>query len=101
VPIVGDGRGARQGLVHLPPALGARAREDRSFEVVSASDVPIEGPKAIPRPLTIPEIHEYAQLYAIAARNAVHHAGFDGVEIHGASRFLIYLSIYPRLAHLS
>jgi NADPH2 dehydrogenase len=34
------------------------------------------------------EIKEYVQLYATAASNAVHIAGFDGVEIHGANGFL-------------
>lgn len=42
-----------------------------------------------PRPLTVPEIEEYVQLYATAAKNAVHGAGFDGVEIHGANGYLI------------
>lgn len=34
------------------------------------------------------EVKEYIQLYAIAAKNAIH-AGFDGVEIHGANGYLI------------
>lgn len=62
-------------------------REDPTFEVVSASDVPIKGSKSIPRPLSVPEIQDYVQLYATAARNAVHGAGFDGVEIHGECLF--------------
>lgn len=32
---------------------------------------------------------EYVQLYAQAASNAVHGAGFDGVEIHGANGYLV------------
>lgn len=38
---------------------------------------------------TILEVKEFVQLYATAAANAVHRAGFDGVEIHGANGFLI------------
>jgi NADPH2 dehydrogenase len=60
-------------------------RDSPSFDVVSASDIPITGSKVIPRPLTGPEVQEYVRLYATAARNAVHRAGFDGVEVHGAS----------------
>ena len=37
----------------------------------------------------MPEIKEYVQSYATAAANAVHGAGFDGVEIHGANGYLI------------
>lgn len=41
------------------------------------------------RPLTIPEIKEYVKLYGTAASNAVHKAGFDGVEIHNANGYLL------------
>jgi NADPH2 dehydrogenase len=49
----------------------------------------LEGKDYDPRPLTIPEIKEYVDLYAKAASNAVHGAGFDGVEVHGANGYLI------------
>ncbi|KAJ7439987.1 NADH:flavin oxidoreductase/NADH oxidase [Mycena latifolia] len=55
---------------------------------VSASGVPLNGGPA-PRPLTIAEIQEYVKLYATAASNAVHKAGFDGVEIHSVNGFLL------------
>ncbi|KAK7442714.1 hypothetical protein VKT23_015960 [Stygiomarasmius scandens] len=64
------------------------AKEDPSYDVVSASDVPLTD-RPNPRPLTIPEIKEYSTLYATAASNAVHKAGFDGVEIHGANGYLL------------
>lgn len=35
------------------------------------------------------EIEEYVQWYATAAQNAVHKAGFDGVEITAANGYLI------------
>ncbi|KAJ7146484.1 putative NADPH2 dehydrogenase chain OYE2 [Mycena epipterygia] len=66
-----------------------------NLPLVSASDIPIPGrPK--PRALTIEEIQEYIQLYATAASNAVHKAGFDGVEIHSANGFLLDQFLHDR-----
>ncbi|KAJ4481346.1 hypothetical protein C8R41DRAFT_771089 [Lentinula lateritia] len=62
------------------------------YPFVSASDIPIPGgedPENKPRPLSKDEIKEYVKFYATAAHNAVHKAGFDGVEIHGANGYLI------------
>ncbi|KAJ7903446.1 NADH:flavin oxidoreductase/NADH oxidase [Mycena olivaceomarginata] len=42
----------------------------------------------VPREMTVDEIKEYSQLFAAAASNAVHKAGFDGVEVHGANGYL-------------
>ena len=57
---------------------------------VGASDIPLRGrDHKPPTALTIPEIKEYAQLHATAAINAVHKAGFDGVEINCAMGFLL------------
>ncbi|KAJ3546905.1 hypothetical protein NM688_g5465 [Phlebia brevispora] len=59
------------------------------YPLVSASDVKTSSATVAPRPLTIPEIQEYVQLYATAAYNAVYRAGFDGVEVHGANGCLV------------
>lgn len=56
---------------------------------VSASDVQLPGYPNPPRPLTKVEMQEYVQLYSTAASNAVHKAGFDGVEIHVANGYLL------------
>jgi NADPH2 dehydrogenase len=78
----------------------ALIKEDPRFEIVSASDVPLPNdhispnspPRSKqsppPRPLTIPEIHEHIEMFAIAAKNAIK-TGFDGVEIHGAHGYII------------
>ncbi|KAF7317503.1 Nadh:flavin oxidoreductase nadh oxidase [Mycena kentingensis (nom. inval.)] len=88
-------------------ALGRTANPDYlaadGLPFVSASDVPM-GPEVLPyvpntapakpseapspRPLTVAEIKGYVAAYATAAHNAVHRAGFDGVEIHGANGYL-------------
>ncbi|KAJ6509098.1 hypothetical protein DFH09DRAFT_274872 [Mycena vulgaris] len=63
--------------------------EDPSFPYVSASDVPLTGMSGPPpRPLTIPEIKEYVELYVQAAKNAME-AGFDGVEVHSANGYFL------------
>ncbi|KAJ6527907.1 hypothetical protein DFH09DRAFT_1186436 [Mycena vulgaris] len=79
-------------------ALGRAARpsdlkaEDPSLPYVSASDIPLRERRTTeirPRPLSVSEIQEYSKLYATAASNAVHRAGFDGVEIHSANGYLL------------
>ncbi|GLB40852.1 putative nadh flavin oxidoreductase nadh oxidase [Lyophyllum shimeji] len=66
------------------------ASEGVNLPYVSASALPLlEQNSATPRALTIAEIEEYVELYAAAAHNAVHRAGFDGVEVHGANGYLI------------
>ncbi|EJD49120.1 NADH:flavin oxidoreductase/NADH oxidase family protein [Auricularia subglabra TFB-10046 SS5] len=58
-------------------------------DVVSASDIRVDDEHAVPRPLTVKEIDDYVSWFARAAKNAVEGAGFDGVELHGASGYLI------------
>ena len=63
-----------------------------SLPHVAPSPIPLSSQAAdspAPRELTVSEIKEYVALYAQAAKNAVHKAGFDGVEIHGANGYLI------------
>ena len=59
------------------------------FDYVGPSNIPMPGYSTNPRPLTIPEIKEYVDLFAMAAQNAVSRAGFDAVEIHCANGYLI------------
>ncbi|KAL0961059.1 hypothetical protein HGRIS_006047 [Hohenbuehelia grisea] len=59
------------------------------YPYVSASDIPTDRRETAPRPLTKEEIKEYVELFGTAASNAVHKAGFDGVEIHGANGYLV------------
>ncbi|KAI0818994.1 NADH:flavin oxidoreductase/NADH oxidase [Irpex lacteus] len=63
--------------------------KDGGHPLVSSSDVLLTGAPAPPRPLTVEEIKQYVEDFATAAYNAVHGAGFDGVEIHGANGYLI------------
>ncbi|KAK0234434.1 hypothetical protein EDD85DRAFT_774273 [Armillaria nabsnona] len=63
--------------------------EDPSLSYVAPSAIPLSGKDKVPRSMTLDEIHEYIQLYAQAAVDAVNKAGFDGVEIHGAHGYLV------------
>jgi NADPH2 dehydrogenase len=76
-------------------SLGRTARpeqlheEDPSFDYVAPSPIALSSrPNDIPRELTLPEIKEYVEMFAQAARNAIE-AGFDGVEIHNANGYLL------------
>ncbi|KAF5320753.1 hypothetical protein D9619_000005 [Psilocybe cf. subviscida] len=74
-------------------AVGRAARPDNiqagGYDVHAPSPIPIKEGDPVPRELTLTEIHEYVDVYAQAASNAVHKAGFDGVELHGANGYFI------------
>ena len=57
--------------------------------VTGPSAVPMAEDATVPTPLTESEIWEIVHDYAAAARNAVDGAGFDGVEIHAGSGYLV------------
>jgi len=63
--------------------------DNPAAEVVSASDVPMEGGDK-PRPLTEAELAGITRDYAAAARAFVERAGGDGVEIHMANGYLLH-----------
>ena len=57
---------------------------------ISSGSIPTSKPgSSVPVPLTLEGIHEFVELYAQAAKNAVFGAGFDGVEIHSANGYLV------------
>lgn len=75
--------------MHLQIAALGRAGDGKilaseGHDLVAPSALPISG-KLTPRALTKIEIKHFINLFAEAAHKAVFRAGFDGVEIHGAS----------------
>ena len=68
---------------------GVLEKQDPASPYVSASPIALTGKSKSPRALTEAEIQDYITGYAKAATNAVHGAGFDGVEIHGANGYLV------------
>lgn len=70
----------------LPDVLKSR---DPTFPHIGASALPPMPGAPIPRAITKEEIKEYIDFFGTSAANAVHKAGFDGVEIHGANGFLV------------
>ncbi|KAK0183694.1 hypothetical protein F5146DRAFT_1229816, partial [Armillaria mellea] len=76
-------------------AMGRQASQDylksrdSTFSHAGASALAHTPGAPIPREMTKEEIDEYIELFGIAAANAVHNAGFDGVEIHGANGHLV------------
>eukprot|EP00796_Vickermania_ingenoplastis_P012286 gene12286-biopygen8591 len=104
---VTDAVHAKGGLIFCQIHHGGRATVPENLshgltKVVSASAVGItqhqcreafnkagvKRPYPVPAELTAAEIHEHAQLYVQAAKNAIE-AGFDGVQIHGANGYLL------------
>ncbi|KAF2839691.1 FMN-linked oxidoreductase [Patellaria atrata CBS 101060] len=73
----------------LGRAANPKVLNQDGYELVSASDLPMDENSPVPRPLTEDEIQQFIKDYAQAARNAVEIAGFDGVEIHGANGYLV------------
>ncbi|WP_145947045.1 NADH-dependent flavin oxidoreductase [Paenibacillus sp. Y412MC10] len=76
--------GGREGLPEAVP----------NGEIVSASAIAKEGQSLIPRALEEQEILEIIRAFGASTRRAIE-AGFDGVEIHGANRFLIQQFFSP------
>ncbi|KAM0486368.1 hypothetical protein ACHAPX_001074 [Trichoderma viride] len=66
----------------------ARSTAVRQQSAISSSTTPLNTEPSTPRKLTESEIGTYTAEYAQAARNAMA-AGFDGVEIHGASGYML------------
>ena len=64
-------------------------KQDPPSPYVGASSVALTGKSKPPRPLTEAEIQDYITAYVKAASNAVHGAGFDGVEVHAANGYLV------------
>ncbi|KAG9125529.1 hypothetical protein FRC07_007247 [Ceratobasidium sp. 392] len=56
---------------------------------VSSSATQLEGKSEVPQEISKDDIQRYVGLYVQAAKNAVHKAGFDGVEIHSANGYLL------------
>lgn len=77
--------GACIGAQLLHPAVAAPSSYNEGRQPVAASPVEARAYDELPRPLTIPEIQHYVQLFAQAAKRA-RAAGFDAVEIHSCHR---------------
>ncbi len=72
-----------------PVSASALAAHTRTYLVDPASGKGSFEPTSVPRALDAGELPDIVHTFAAAARNAVHTAGFDGVEIHGANGYLL------------
>ncbi|GAB7346121.1 hypothetical protein MBLNU457_4871t1 [Dothideomycetes sp. NU457] len=91
---VTDAVHAKGGIIYLQLwALGRTANADylksQNLDLVAPSALAMNDKAPTPRALTEDEIQSFIADYATAAKNAVHGAGFDGVEIHAANGYLI------------
>ncbi len=67
-----------------PSAIAAKTKT-----VLIKNGVPTFTDTSVPRALDAAELPGIVHSYAVAARNAVETAGFDGVEVHGANGYLL------------
>ena len=72
-----------------PPVAPSAIRAEAKTYLVDAQGHGAFVPTSEPRALHREEIPGIVHDFAVAARNAVQSAGFDGVEIHGANGYLI------------
>ncbi len=70
--------------------------EEGGWQAVSSSAIAFEG-YAVPRALTVDEIHQLTQDFASAARRSVE-VGFDVIELHAAHGYLFH-QFYSPLAN--
>jgi 2,4-dienoyl-CoA reductase-like NADH-dependent reductase (Old Yellow Enzyme family) len=70
--------------------------EEGGWQAVSSSAIAFEG-YAVPRALTVDEIHQLTQDFALAAQRSVE-VGFDVIELHAAHGYLFH-QFYSPLAN--
>ncbi|KAG5802475.1 hypothetical protein H9Q74_009532 [Fusarium xylarioides] len=75
-------------LFAMGRAATVEVAKDEGIDIIGPSAIPIEGSPALPRAMTLDEIHEMVEAFVTASENAIR-AGFDGVEIHGANGYLL------------
>ncbi|TFK94781.1 NADH:flavin oxidoreductase/NADH oxidase [Polyporus arcularius HHB13444] len=85
---------AKGSYIYLQLWAGGRAAlvtaETKARGLYSPSAIPVKGREDIPLyEMTIDDIRRYIALFTKSAVDAVEHAGFDGVELHGANGYLI------------
>ncbi|KAL4883797.1 hypothetical protein BJY04DRAFT_24639 [Aspergillus karnatakaensis] len=76
-------------LFAMGRAANAITALEEGIEVVAPSAIAKDDDEGttVPRAMTVTEIKQAVEDFAIAARNAIR-AGFDGVEVHGANGYL-------------
>ncbi|KAL2831402.1 hypothetical protein BDW59DRAFT_182078 [Aspergillus cavernicola] len=74
-------------LFAMGRAANVEVAKKEGVSIVAPSAIPIDDGAPIPQAMTIKEIKQTVQDFAIAAKNALR-AGFDGVECHGANGYL-------------
>ncbi|KAI1252568.1 hypothetical protein MGN70_007147 [Eutypa lata] len=75
-------------LFAMGRASDAEVSRREGIPILAPSAIPFEEGAPVPRTMTIEEIKQMIRDFGDAAKNAIH-AGFDGVECHGANGYLI------------
>lgn len=87
-------------LANMPAGAEVLAPSGEACPGEIFTDVLGKQPHTIPRVMSLADIRQATQEFSRAAQNAVR-AGFDGVEIHGASGYLIEQFLNANINHRS
>lgn len=88
------GRASERGPLFGRQALANTDDADDAWQAVSSSATPIKEGSPIPREMSLKDIQDVVEAFAVAARRSLA-AGFEILEIHGAHGYLIQQFLSP------
>ncbi|EPY19958.1 NADH:flavin oxidoreductase [Angomonas deanei] len=93
------GHAGRKGSSYPTPEVHGKrqypADSAQGWQTVAPSAIPFADTEMTPRALTVPEIKELVEAFAVAAERADKQLHLDGIELHGAHGYLLHQFLSP------